>query len=469
VSTTTGANLLARADRLTRQLRGSEVPVSRAQWETFDVTLHRLLHELIRPDMALPVPGDPTRTALTAAIRAYPAPLRPVHQRPLSTAEAARQLGHTSDWVHAQIRRGNLHAVHDGRDTYIPAAAPDDRTDITPADPTDPHPVARIAATLGALADLIHDPTTGLLLADPGPGAGAAVHVLAIGAVAARHTLIHGPLADANRPLAIAQYAERVIDTLHDPAQFPHQLDRIAAVTPTPAPETLNDQLEAAIHDWAIAGRTETERIIPSTDVLRAFANQGTHLYAVTLQVLQALEPRPESVRTEDIAKPLVDAGRALREADNAWAALTTATRPTHEFVTASRALFTTLQDVTTALETAPKALDKDRALGDLTRAADRLTALLAATEYLPERLIQSGLVYTPATRARPSPERLTDRTKARLVIAEAPDTPGLTDRWHEAVGASREAAHLVGQVRDQGPTPARADQVITRVALLEP
>ena len=159
MSTTTGADLLARADRLTRQLRASEVPVTRAQWETFDVTLHRLLHELVRPDVAHAVPGDPTRAALTAASAPTPTRCVPSHHRPLSTAEAARQLGHTNDWVHAQIRRGNLHAVHDGRDTYIPAAALDDRTDITPADPTDPHPLARVATTLGALADLLHDPS----------------------------------------------------------------------------------------------------------------------------------------------------------------------------------------------------------------------------------------------------------------------------------------------------------------------
>lgn len=124
---------------------------------------------------------------------------------------------------------------------------------------------------------------------------------------------------------------------------------------------------------------------------------------------------------------------------------------------------------MTAALEPASVPLDKARALGDLGRGANRLTELLTATEYLPERLIQSRLVYTPATKSRPSLGRLTDRAKARLVIVEALDIPGLTDRWHRAARASRQAAHLVGQVRGQRPTPAPADQAIARVALLEP
>ena len=313
MSTTTGADLLAHADRLTRQLRVSEVPVTRSQWETFDVTLHRLLHELVRPDMAPAVPGDPTRLALSAAVRAYPDPLRPVVHRPLSPSEAAQQLGQTTAWVHAQIRRGNIHAIHDGRDTHIPATALASRSDITPADPTDPHPLARVAATLGALADLLHDHTDRPPLTAEGHGAGAAVHVLAIGAVAARHTLTHGPIADANRPLAIAQYAERIIDTLREPAQLPHHLDRIAAVTPSPAPETLNDRLEAAIYDWAVAGRAETQRLIPSADVLRAFANQGTHLYAVTAKLLQATSPWPRAEAATETVVHLTKAGQILR------------------------------------------------------------------------------------------------------------------------------------------------------------
>ena len=471
MSTTTGADLLAHADRLTRQLRASEVPVTRVAVGD----LRR--HPAPAPPRARPPRPGPRRPRATRPGQPWPPPSAPTptrsapsHHRPLSPREAAQQLGQTTAWVHAQIRRGNLHAVHDGRDTYIPAEALDTRSDITPAAPTDPHPLARLATTLGALADLLHDHTDRPPLPAEGHSAGAAVHVLAIGAVAARHTLTHGPIADANRPLAIAQYAERVIDTLHEPAQLPHHLDRIAAVTPSPAPETLNDRLEAAIYDWSCRRARGDPTPHPQRrrpPGLRQPRHPPLCRHPPTPP--GDLVPGPESEAATETAVHLTKAGQSLRDADKAWAGLTTATRPTHEFVTASRALFATLQDMTTAIETAPKALDKDRALGDLARAADRLTELLVATEHLPERLVQSGLLYAPATKAQPAPERLNDRAKGRLVIVRTLDTPELTDRWHEAVGASREAAQIVGHLRAQRPAPAPADRAITRLAVLEP
>ena len=219
----------------------------------------------------------------------------------------------------------------------------------------------------------------------------------------------------------------------------------------------------------AVAGRAETQRLIPSADVLRAFANQGTHLYAVTAKLLQATSPWPRAEAATETVVHLTKAGQILRAADQAWAGLTTATRPTHEFVTASRALFATLQDMTNELDIAASQLDHERALGDLTRAAERLTELLVTTQHLPERLVQSELLYAPATKAQPAPERLNDRAKGRLVIVRTLDTPELTDRWHEAVGASREAAQIVGHLRAQRPAPAPTDRAITRLAVLEP
>ena len=154
MSTTTGADLLAHADRLTRQLRVSEVPVTRSQWETFDVTLHRLLHELVNHDPAHVSSTDPNLPALAAAVHAYPQPLRPVQDRPLSPREAAQQLGQTTAWVHAQIRRGNLHAVHDGRDTYIPARP------STPAATSPPPPPPTPTPSPGSPPPSVRSPTS---------------------------------------------------------------------------------------------------------------------------------------------------------------------------------------------------------------------------------------------------------------------------------------------------------------------
>jgi len=49
VSTTTAADLVSRADLLLRELRNSTDPVSLAEWESFDVTAYRLLHQMVGP------------------------------------------------------------------------------------------------------------------------------------------------------------------------------------------------------------------------------------------------------------------------------------------------------------------------------------------------------------------------------------------------------------------------------------
>ena len=55
------------------------------------------------------------------------------------------------------VRRGGLRAVKDGDGFRFASSSIDDRPDIRPADPTDPHPLARASCALGAMADLIRD------------------------------------------------------------------------------------------------------------------------------------------------------------------------------------------------------------------------------------------------------------------------------------------------------------------------
>ena len=77
MSTTTALELLEQADLLTRQLRKVDTPTTTVQWESFDVTLHRLLLELIGADAGNVRTADPSWRALHLAIRSYPTPLRP--------------------------------------------------------------------------------------------------------------------------------------------------------------------------------------------------------------------------------------------------------------------------------------------------------------------------------------------------------------------------------------------------------
>ena len=474
MSTTTGTDLLGRADRLTRQLRSSQVPVTRAQWETFDVTLRRVLFELCGPN-AFRIPRcDPARAELETIGDTYPTPLRPTGHPTLSSAEAALVLKGTNDWVHRPVRHTTLHLV---RDAGALGVGPDPRADITPSDPTDPHPLARLSVTLGALADLIQqDASTGrVLLPAPGEAAGAARQILTLGAVAARHALTHGAITDADRPLAVAQYAERAIDLLRDTARRPVDLDRLTAISPNRARGSANDRLEAAIHDWGAAGRFETTRLVPCVDVLRTFANQGAHMYAVTHQLLHT--DRADTSAQEDVgraAEALTCAARALRLADREWARLTTATRPTHEFVTASRDLFAALQDVTQMLKAEPAGLDAQRAVRDLALGAETLAELVTATQTLPSRLIKSNLLFAPAKTLKPTVDRLTSRRTGKLVAANAADLPDLPERWLSAVDAARDvtarvrpltrqpldthplgAGHSPGSARDLGAWPS--------------
>lgn len=351
MSTTSAADLLDRAHRIARRLRDSREPVTTAQWERFDVTLHRALHETVGADAAYVTRRDPHYLTLMSAIRACPAPLRPPADIPWTPSQAARLLDVNQQSVYRQIRRGTLHVVRDGDAVVINTATLDRRPDITPADPTDPHPLAQLAVTLGAFADLAHHAraTQQPVLDNPGEATTTVRHVLALGLVAAGYAISHGPYADANRPLAVAQYAERVLDTLADERVTPTSLDRIRVVAPHPAPATLNDRLEAALHAWTGAAHAETARRVPSTDVLRGLANQSVQLYAVTHQALSAHHPdRLDPERA--ISAALVHAARAAQATDPLWARLTTMTRPTLEYVAASRTLFAVLNNVSDQL-----------------------------------------------------------------------------------------------------------------------
>jgi hypothetical protein len=401
VSVTTAADLLIRAHRLAIELRDSHDPVTLQQWERFDVTLHRALHESLGADASYVPRGDPSRHTLLSAIRAYPAPLRPPADIPLTPAQAARVLNITERRVHRQIRAGHLKAVHDGDAVALQARDLDKRPDITPADPTDLHPLARVAVTLGALADQLHRArATGQPVLDaPGEAAATARHLLAIGRVAAARALASLPFADADRPFAIAQYTERTLDTLATAGAPPASLAQLRTVTPHPAPLELGDRLETALHTWTGAARADLTRGVPASEGVRFLGNQAVHLYAVTHQVICA-----DSVQTLDpngaTTVMLTAAARAAQAAGPLWANLTTLTRPTLEYATASRALITVLDDVTEALQPGARTkLDTRRALTDMSQAATAIADLMAATRSLPEQLARSQLLHTPKNR----------------------------------------------------------------------
>ena len=483
MSTPTPAALLAVADHRARNLITSEDPVTLAEWEAFDDTLYRLLHTLVGPGRrAIPSEAGVGRDILTT-FRSYPAPIRPARGESYGLHEAARLQGLPVNRITARVRRGQIdtHTLRTGRRAWIiDADQLDTRTDVTPAHADDPHPLARLTVALGALADLYkptHDDTRApdTRPVDDHNTAETMRHVLSIASVTARHTITHLPIADANRPLLIAQYADRVLETLN-PTQSPTQGATLAppiperpsqgarshqpppghtsAPTPSPAqPEPINDRLGHAIDDWAAGARDALRHQVPSTEVLRNILTTGVHLLATTDACLHQLSTQPTSdqhraatdrLTRHGLAKLQIDGVRpeikatalALQEAANAWRLITTAMTPSRPYVAASRDLFAVLDDVLSAAATQPSGdltLDASHALVTLADAAQSFNARLATIDTLASQLLHSELLFIRARLVPAREEIVHERLTGRLVVTQERDVPNLLRATHQA------------------------------------
>jgi hypothetical protein len=352
----------------------------------------------------------------------------------LRPSQAARYMACDATTVKVRMRSGHLRVVSEGEQDFVPSHEIDARQHIRPADPTDPHPLARISCALGAMADLIHDARRDdpPVLLSPGEIAGATQHVLSLAAVTARHTLTHSPLDDAVRPLLIARYAERVIDTLRDVALRPASLGRLASTAPEAQPRTLPDRLEATLHTWHQSTRTELARTIPSVDVLRQIANQGAHFCAV----LELVEAHVQEVAAGEGAlsrNRLRETRSALVAGDKAWNKLTTLTRPSHEFVTASRDLFTALRDTAAAVQRTDGTVSPHLVAAHLDHGLTRVADLMATTEPLPGQFMYAGILRAPATAIRATSDRLVERAHRHYVKVLPEDAPDLASQWASA------------------------------------
>jgi excisionase family DNA binding protein len=484
VSTTSAADLVSRADLLVRELRNTTDPVSLAEWERFVVTAYRLLHQLVGPGRA-----DDERTAVRAhaqlvrVLQSYPTPLRPpVGATTYSTRQAAQFLGLAREGVLHRIHQGDIPATTDGRSYGIAATDLDRRTDLGPADPTDPHPLPRLSCTFGALADLLvadRDREVSMLHDDVQVAALMA-HVLTLTAVAARHTMGHCRVTDADRPLRMAQFAERAVDALGTAGRLPG-LDRITSCAPPGHPTILNERLEAALRTWANAGRDELNRTVPSIEVLRNIANQGRHIYAVTDRLLHApgQHAAPRGGQSSQVSGALCEASEALRHADDQWAGVTTAMGPSHDYVATTRDLFAILREIgeldltLSGPNPTEPTLDVAQALADLNIASRDLADLMHETRHLPEVLIRSELLFSAHRTLKPTVERLVDRAKGRRrrghhgpAESRAPCTPG-----RRAVPPRRRASPRGAHSHRQLVSPMSPRTVIawTRRAMVPP
>jgi hypothetical protein len=456
VSTTTVGDLLDRAEILARSLRVTNAKISTSQWRSFDATAYRLLHELVGPERVGAREQILSHAAVSRILNGYPSPLAaPNPQTTYNARQAASHLGVSSSTVLADIRSSRLRGTYDGRRYSIKATDLPTAADVQPADPASTDPLDQLTCTLGVLADLVvtersrTTPTPGFdPLRDDAQVTPVVARVFAMTVVAARHALANIPLQHADRPLLIAQYAEHALDALGD-VDRPTQLNCVASFAPPSQPRGPNEELKAALRSWVTSARTELARTIPSTEVLRDIANQGRHLYAVTARLAAAsftaghLSANAARAVHEQLRQPAQIMHRLQQE----WEMVTTATRPGHEYVTATTTLHTQL----TAIQQdslsrsnhndSARRISVDQAMTDLRYAATDLSELTHTAAQLPEPLIRSRLLFAPARILPFTMERLHDRNHGKYVAIQ------LTEGT-DVINAAQAGASAALQVR---------------------
>jgi len=455
MSTTTVGDLLDRAEALASSLRATGPETTTGQWRSFDSTTYRLLHELVGPERTGIRTEILNHATVTQVINGYPSPMAtPGSEKTYNALQAASHLG-VSHWkIVADIRRQRLPATFDGSRYSIKATDLSPVPQVQPADPTSTHPLDRVSCTLGVLADLVvaersrattipgFDP-----LRDDAEVTPVMARVLAMTLVAARHTLVHIPLPEADRPLQVAQYAARALDALGD-VNRPSSLSQVASFAPPERPRGPNEELEVALRSWATHARSELARTVPSTAVLRDVANQAGHLYAVcTALVMDSFTAGNLSGRDAELVhRELRAAAQVMHRLQEQWKTVTTATRPNHEYVTATTALHTRLttiqsENLSPGNHTASaRRINVNQALTDLRYAATDLVELTHTAALLPEPLIRAGLLFAPARILTSTLERLHDRNQGRFVAIQLAEGTELIDTAQQGSSAARHA-----------------------------
>jgi hypothetical protein len=444
VTTTTALELLATADQHARSLITGGAPVTLGQWETFDDTLFRLLNTLVGPRQLGGHDPGTTRTLITT-LQAYPQPIRPARFQTYSSNTAARLLDVPRSRITKRLREGDLTYRVVEHEPRIDAGQLDTRPDVTPASSTDPHPLAKLSVTLGGLADLLThagtdadgDGAAAGALTDDQHTAAVMRHVLALAAVTARHSVNHLPIADADRPLRIAQYAERAVDALagHDASS---QLWDVTSVHQQRNTDTVHDRLEAALEEWARAAQDDLRQRIPSSDVLQNIMTTGVHILATTDAALNQVGEKPQAAMnaTAGLRQQLRTTALALHAAAAAWQPVTTAMTPSARYVTASREAFGALDSAQTILTSSPRGAavcESERALRNLSFAIRPLSAHVITIDLLSTNCSTPACCSFRALAVRPRAETIRERATGRLVVARRDDVPTLVDRTHEA------------------------------------
>ena len=436
MSTTTVGDLLDLADHQVRALRCSSKPITLGAWATFETTAKRLLGELVGPPPTLGDDRIQTHAVHQQIFDRFPPP---------------------------PDRRGSPKILNILDSTR-------------PASLASTEPLDQLSLTLGMLADMIagarqrnlftwagSDLDTILQEAEATP---VIMHLLAMISATGLYTVSELSADQTKRPLMVTRYAERALDSL-DGWGRGSRLRDLASFAPTNAPATTNERLEQALGTWVTAATDELAQTIPSTEVLRNITNQAAHMYAATdhlLDLTSATGPAAEQVKAPAAARAeLRRAAGAMRDVEPLWGTVTTAFRPSHEYVSAATALFESLNELlaTPPLEKAPlekrneplqDALDVQRALTDLRQAGADLRDLLHTSAELPDILIRSQLLYAPARVLSGRASRLRARQLGRWIAITPADGSHLSRAANEAGQAATAAqTALTEQLRGAG------------------
>ncbi|WP_347351222.1 helix-turn-helix domain-containing protein [Intrasporangium sp.] len=473
---TTISDLLERAHHLTGLVLECRDPVPTALWESFDQTLYRFLVETLYRRPVGPGLVEHEALPLYHAVKAYPTPLAVspgTHE--LTLTEAARLTGIPRRTIHDRILCGQIPATRTRDGWQIPHRSLDLRSDVQPADPADPHPLARLAITLGALTDLLyahqHDPDKPDL--GTGPVTRLARDILALTDSVARHTLTLIEPDGLPRALAIARHAAtsaaRLAHGTDQPipyAALPPPARHRAPGAPTGptgrwAPASLPGLLDRAVTDWVRACRAELAVSVPSIEVIRNLTSQSVHVYAGLDALLAATTPSPDAGGPQPApSRPVAEVDASIRAqlraaahdlqgAVAAWGPATTMVRPSLAYIEAAQQVHATLEQV---IARAPDlgrlglAHQRERALDSLTAACHDLAALTRQISPLPARLLDAGILFGHARSLEATTDRLRARITGRLVPLHHSDLPDLEQAILTAETAAAAIAHDLPQ-----------------------
>ena len=145
-----------------------------------------------------------------------------------------------------------------------------------------------------------------------------------------------------------------------------------------------------------------------------------------------------------------------MGKADRLWGSVTTAMRPSHEYVTAARELHAVLTDMThdglhaREINEITKNLDIGQALVDVRSTARDVADLARDIQHLPGQLLRCELLFAPASKLTPSVERLQERASGKYVSVLPDEAPDLvTAAVTVAIGSG-----LAAQALDRAVSP---------------